>query len=111
MTGPIAITTHAWDRFVSRWNGRPPACFMAELRRLWKIAQPEELGWGGVVRKLNNGFEDAHYFTAENWRFVVNAKGTCLMTVERIILNQRPRNPRMKPGIKRRGRRRPKWKQ
>lgn len=86
------ITAHAWERFVQRWremHGGLPRCPRKVLLALIAKATPEDIGEAGRVRRLiHNGFQDADYYTADGWRFVVS-NGT-LLTCERAIYKARP---------------------
>ena len=85
------ISRHAWERFVTRWDGERPPCYRAELQALLAKATEEFLGYGTAIRILNNDFKPARYFTAHNWRFVTDEDVTKILTVERVYYG--PKKP------------------
>ena len=80
------ITRHAWLRFLKRWPGEPPACYRTELIRLVAAAGEENLGYGAVVRLLQNNYVPAKYFISEGWRFVTDEEVTTVLTIERAYI-------------------------
>lgn len=79
------ITRHAWQRFVERWPGFSPRCPRSTLLGLLARAEPEDLGAGNVLRLLANGYQKAHYYRCDGWRFVLSEDKSLLLTCERII--------------------------
>ena len=77
------ISSHAWERFVSRWEGPRPPCYLRELKAIIAAAKEQSLGAGHVLRMLKHRFIPARYFIADHWRFVVDEELTRIMTIER----------------------------
>jgi len=77
------ITGHAWERFVTRWEGARPICWLRTLQAIMSTAQEEDLGYGQVLRLLKNRMVPARYFITEHWRFVTNEEVTMILTIER----------------------------
>jgi len=77
------VTGHAWERFVTRWEGQRPPCFRRALLQIMAEAQEEDLGYGQVLRLLKNRMQPARYFITEHWRFVTNEEVTVILTIER----------------------------
>ena len=98
----LAITDHAWERFITRLDVMPP-CPMAFLLELIRIAKEEDIGAGAVIRLMNNKMEPARYYTAKGWRLVTTEDGQCLITVERII-HKKPKKFKPRRKKNRRGR-------
>lgn len=80
-----AISRHAWERFITRWDGELPPCPMQTLQQLMAKAVEEDLGAGAAIRLMNHGLKPASYYACGDWRFVVTEGGKRLLTVERII--------------------------
>jgi len=89
----VAITKHAWQRFISRIETGLPLCPMAELRRLLRAAKREDMGYGAVIRLLQNGMVPASYFTVEGWRFILDEEEESVLTIERVIFKKRSFSP------------------
>lgn len=94
----IAITKHAWRRFVERYGTRPQ-CYRAELHRLLEQAQPEDLGYGTAVRLMDNKLRPAQYYSTEGWRFVISDDSSKLITCERPYLKQKKKSKRKKQKV------------
>lgn len=85
----VAITKHAWQRFITRIETGLPKCPMGELHRLLHLARREDMGYGAVIRLLRNGLVPASYYTVEGWRFILDEEEECILTIERVIHKKR----------------------
>lgn len=85
------ITRHAWLRFLKRWQGDPPPCYRTELETIISRAEPEDLGYGAVIRLVKNGFVPAKYWQSGDWRFVTDEEVTKILTIERRFLKANTR--------------------
>ena len=85
----VAITKHAWQRFITRIETGLPRCPMDELKRLIHMAKREDMGYGAVIRLMQNGMVPASYFTAEGWRFILDEEEESILTIERVIFKKR----------------------
>ena len=90
------ITGHAWERFVTRWDGERPPCWRKALQAIMTAAQEEDLGYGQVLRMLKNRMVPARYFITANWRFVTNEEVTVILTIERPYWRGAPKHQKKK---------------
>jgi hypothetical protein len=90
------ISTHAWQRFVSRWDGERPACYRRALLAIITQAEEEDLGYGQVLRMMANNFTPARYFITSHWRFVTDEAVTVILTIERPYRRGTIKNPKKK---------------
>lgn len=83
----IILTNHAIARFVARSKkmGIPvPKSPQLAIRRLLEQAVLCDIDPVHKVKRIIKGGEEAKYYEAQGWRFVVTGDGLKLITVERI---------------------------
>ena len=88
----IKISQHAIDRFIERSKklgmkeAKDP---VAKIIHLLSQAKAEKMNPVYKVKRIiNNRCQDADYYVANGWRFVVSVNGRELMTVERVNKDQ-----------------------
>lgn len=91
VVGDVIVTDHAWDRWCERYpviahlHEYDDKTLKRHLKNVFKRALPEDLRPSiRAMRALKNNGQDAHYRRDKSTglRFVINAPGTHLMTVE-----------------------------